>query len=516
MSQRLCITFRFVQPFPVFHGRGDADVPEWPPSPMRAFQALLNAASLRARGNSLAAEVRSALEVLESVRPEVIAPRAAVSSVGYRAYVPHNQADLVTAAWHRGNLDASVASHRMEKDIRPMRIECKGDKLPAVHYLYPLDTAAVEPHALLAAIRPAVRSIHCLGWGIDQVIGDAVLFQQDGLAIETSERWRPVHSGGRRFRVPTAGTLDALVERHEQFLKRLIDNSWTPVPPLSASIQARYRRDNDPDQRPNAVFKLVDEDEDTFRYPHAKLVHVAGMTRHAAIQAMTRNPPHWIKDADWASQVVRGKKDGLAGDHHQQFSYVPLPSIGHAHSDAMVRNVMVIAPLGLERELNYLAEQLDSQVLEPESEWESFISDSEPSVPRRIELRKFQPPSGKFIDTHYLGMSRVWQSVTPVILDGHNDKKAAKTIKLIQAALQRAGIYTPCRFTWQSAPFFKHCLSAHKYDSSGRHTGYHRPEHLKDRTAVHVRLEFDYGVAGPITIGAGRHCGFGLFAALDD
>jgi CRISPR-associated protein Csb2 len=64
-------------------------------------------------------------------------------------------------------------------------------------------------------------------------------------------------------------------------------------------------------------------------------------------------------------------------------------------------------------------------------------------------------------------------------------------------------------------PFVRHCLSAHKYDRDGRHTGYHRPAHLKDLTAMHVRLEFEDVVCGPITIGAGRHCGFGLMACAD-
>src|SRR5690242_9582663 len=139
MKPDLCISIRFIQPFPLFHGRRDAEQPEWPPSPMRAFQALLNAASLSAGGSPLAPGVRRALQAIESLRPQIIAPRAVVSAVGYRAYVPHNQTDLVTADWHRGNFDASIASHRMEKDFRPIRIETFGDDLPTLHYLYPLE-----------------------------------------------------------------------------------------------------------------------------------------------------------------------------------------------------------------------------------------------------------------------------------------------------------------------------------------------------------------------------------------
>src|SRR5690606_13457733 len=99
MSHTLCISFRYIQPYPLYHGRADGGEPEWPPSPMRAFQALLNAACLRTRGKPLPEDVRLALEVVETLRPSIIAPCATLSSIGHRAYVPHNHADLVTAAW---------------------------------------------------------------------------------------------------------------------------------------------------------------------------------------------------------------------------------------------------------------------------------------------------------------------------------------------------------------------------------------------------------------------------------
>lgn len=514
MNPMLCITFRFIHPFPLFHGCGDGGAPEWPPSPMRAFQALLNAAGLRARGQSLAPEVRQALQALEVLRPQVLAPRATVSTVGYRAYVPHNQADLVTAAWHRGNLNASVASHRIEKDIRPMRIEVHGDDLPTLHYLYPLDAVLLAPDELLRAIRPSVRAITHLGWGIDQVVADVTLIDQPS-AEPSGERWLPSAQKGRRLRVHHKGSLDALTKRYDQFLNRLLDDEWTPVSPLSAIESVSYRRDADPLPRPHAVFKLLDENEDTFRYPHAKLIHIAGMVRHLAIKMMKKDPPPWIVNAeDWVNRVVRGKRGESSDGEHKQFSYIPLSSIGHAHADAMIRNVMVVAPPGMERELEHLAERLNDQRLEPEGERDLCDAGSKPDVPRQVELRRFTPPGGKFIDTCYLGTSRVWHTVTPVILDGHNDKKDEKTIKLIQTALQRAGIETPCNFTWQSVPYLKNCLTAHKYDRERRHTGYHRPAHLKDQTAVHVRLTFEYPIPGPLALGAGRHCGFGLFAAL--
>lgn len=514
MNSTLCITFRFIQPIPLFHGCGDGGIPEWPPSPMRAFQSLLNAIGIHARGQPLAPKVREVLLTLESIHPQIIAPRAAVSTVGYRAYVPHNQTDLVAAVWHRGNLDASIASHRIEKDIRPMRIDNSNDELPSLHYIYPLDAVTIDPDELLQTIRPYVRTITHLGWGVDQVAADAMLIDRSSIQ-PSGERWLPSINTGRRLRVHRKGSFEALTKRHGQFLNRL-QGEWTPVAPLKTIEVVRYRRDTDPLPRPHAVFKLVDANEDTFRYPHAKLIHIAAMVRHLAIQTMNYNPPPWIGNpAEWINRAVRGKQNESADTEHRQFSYIPLPSIGHTHADAMIRHLMVTAPLDMVRELEHLTEQLNGQKLHPEGKWESCETSEKSDPPLYIELYRFTPPTGKFIDQCYLGTSRVWHSVTPVILDGHNDKKPEKTIKLIQAALQRAGIETPCVFSWQSIPFLKNCLSAHKYDRDGRHTGYHRPHHLKDRTAVHVRLDFEHEVSGPLVLGAGRHCGFGLFTTVD-
>jgi CRISPR-associated protein Csb2 len=504
MLKVLCITIRFIQPFPLFHGRTDTGSPEWPPSPLRLFQAIVNAACLRQRGVPLSKQVANALCQLESINPTIVAPVAHASYVGYRAYVPHNQGDLVTAAWERGNNEASIASHRVEKDIRPMRLENESDDIPELHYLFPIDASVCNAETLLEIMRPIVRSVTALGWGIDLVVADATLLSESNSKAIVGDRWEPSNSGRRMIRVQRPGTLDALTSRHQSFLQRIIQANFTPVSPLRAFQTVRYRRCVDSASRPYAVFKLLDENRETARYPHAQLIHIAGMVRHIAIDEMKIDPPHWRSNETTPTEsFFSGHRE--ENDVHYQMSYVPLPSIGNAHADAMIRNVMLIAPISFERELEWLCERIDGARLTPE------VNVNEQS---ELRIERFKPPARKFIDLLYLGESRNWQSVTPVVLDGHDDKKPAKTTKLIQLALSRAGIETPCEFTWQSFPYVRNCLSAHKYDRDGRHTGYHRPQHLKHQTAVHVRLTFEHPVTGPLTLGAGRHCGFGLMAAI--
>lgn len=511
MTIDLCITVRFIHPYPLYHGRRDGEQPEWPPSPMRIFQALLNAASLRVRGRKLPPTLRRALETLEPVRPQIVAPRARVSSVGYRTYVPHNQADLVSSAWFRGNLQASVASHRMEKDIRPMRIETVGDELPALHYVYALVDAALGPEELLDAIRPSVRAITHLGWGIDQVVGDAALV--DSRALVGAERWSPSVGTGQRLRAPRWGSLDALTQRYDQFLNRIRNGQWNPVAPLSAVDQVHYRRDADPVERPFVVFKLLDANDDTYTHPHAKLVHLAGMVRHLAIETMMKYPPRGVQQpAQWVERYIAGHRTKTEGGDdmpHAQLSYVPLPSIGHPHSDPGVRRVMIVAPTGDDEILEYIARHLDGRRLDPEHPGD---------LRGPVFLSRVRHDS---VISSYTGACRAWASFTPVILPGHDDRKPEKTRKLIERALAQSGVDQPCEFDWSPFSYFAKSYSAHKYvrddraSNGRRQAGYIRPDHLIDLTTVHLQLTFEHPVPGPLVIGAGRHCGFGLMAAVN-
>lgn len=503
MSTHLCITVRWVGDR--FHGFIDGtEILEWPPSPYRLFQALL--AGAHRYGMDTAKSDALAWIERQRIAPDVLASPQPSTGPIFDHFVPDNDDFLK----HR---------RRGIRKFCPTLLEAS----PLVHYVWRIDPS--DPPTL-AALDDLTSTLGSLGWAIDQAYAVVTLtsVQQMDAAILGPDRLSRFLPAGTTtmtngsLRVPKPGSIRDLERVHSmnciasgnQAERRR--KKWPKV-----FDRVLYTSVERPIGRPHVVFKLIDENEDAYRYPHAKLIHIAGMVRHLAIKACSERP------ADWVERVVRGKRDESASDEHKQFSYVPLPSIGHAHADAMIRNVMIIAPLGMERELNYLAERLDGRTLEPEDNAESADPDLPPSLSERVELQRFTPPRGKFIDKCYLGTSSVWESVTPVILDGCNRKSksdkpeavARATEKLIRKALLRAGIEAPCEFTWQSLPFIKNTLSAHKYDRQGRRTGYFRPTYLHGYTAVHLRIRFGHRVPGPITIGAGRHCGLGIFAAID-
>jgi CRISPR-associated protein Csb2 len=309
------------------------------------------------------------------------------------------------------------------------------------------------------------------------------------------------------LRAPRSGALDDLVRKHADFLSRVTDKGFRPVAPLRVFDMVRYRRGNEPLGRPWRVFELLNTDGTRFRYPHRKLVHIAGMVRHLAIDLMKKNPPRAAAE-NWVETYIAGhaKTDS---ETHRQLSYLPLPSVGHENTDPGVRRIMIAAPVGDDAWLDHVVRRLAGQALKPEPDLPDAFTGREPPmlvpIPRQVRdgvIRCYTEPAN------------VWHSFTPVILPGHDDHKPDKTRALIERALRQSGIDQPCEFEWSAFSRFSKSYPAHKYDQRKRPQGYFRPSYLNHLTAVHLTLRFkeDLHVPGPLVIGAGRHCGFGLMA----
>jgi len=475
----LCITVRWLDDR--YHGLLNREgPPEWPPSPYRLFQALVAGV---ARHGKLDSAIGASLAWLESLpAPMIVAPRSCPGQIVTR-FVPNND----------GDKEPDRQKRLTGKTSRPTILR----GVPEVHYLWPNAGAAPEAQGVIEAS----HYLSCLGWGIDMAFGNGRVLDSQAIDEIQGIRWIPKPDTFRQdglLRVPRGGSVIDLRRAHESALNRIEHGK-----PLRTVEKPRvfdsvfYASVEQPIGRPYVVFALRTTSDDSYRHQHAKLIHIAGMTRRASIKAMNEFPPHRIANAaDWVKSFVSGHRPEGQNDH-KQFSYVPLPSIGHEHADALVRRVMIVAPFGCEAELRHLAGQLDGAQLQPEGGGVGPVLD---------RLRS------DGVTRQYLGPSRIWASVTPVILPGHDDHKPEKTVRLIERALGQSGIEQGCQFTWGALPNFNNCLTAHK-PRPGRSTGYFRPDHLNGLTAVHLRITFEHPVAGPLTIGAGRHCGLGVMAA---
>ncbi len=492
-----------------YHGRGDGGKQEWPPSPLRLFQALV-----AANADQIEGDLGSALNWIEKqAPPEILAPRFK-SGMPYQLSVPNNAMDLVAKAWSKGEYfgkkDNNPATHRTMKIICPIHM-LEGD---TVHYLWHLTEYSSGKKEMFGRLVSAVERIHAVGWGIDTVVSNARILTPEHTTKLSGVQWKPCNSGINALRTPLPGTLDALRDRHTSFLKRVdrMNTYYSPVEPLSCFKVTHYCSPDDSLGFPYIIFQLRNDDDTFFSYPQGRLIHLAGMMRHVALDVMKTSAPPWIKNVEeWLDTYVAGHVRSGHGKH-RQLSYVPLPSIGHRHADHYVRRMMITAPIGDEQMLKHLASRISGHQLKPECKEDGGRSEfAEMSPPTLVRVSRDN------VSDRYTQPTDIWASVTPVILPGHTDRNSAKTVKLIQKALTQSGIEQPCTYEWREMSWYPKSLSSHKFNRNKKQFGYIRPDHLLSLSAVHLKIRFKdkLSIAGPLLIGAGRHCGLGVFAALD-
>ena len=548
MFEHLRISVRFLGG--EFHGRGDNGESEWPPSPLRLFQALTNAAA-RLGGNGIGARNADALRWLEAVKqpPEIIADKTTTTN-GYRLYVPDNVGDLVAKQWSADkyfdskNHPIDISSYRTEKRVRPLRLA----DAAAVHYLWTLDDAkSSKYHETLIALAHAIT---CLGWGVDLVVADAAVEKRDEIFRSfPGEHWLPVETaGGASLRVPMVGTLTALDERHAAFLgriKHLEDRSeiFVPVPPLSTFRVVIYRRATELSQPPYAVFALRRPDDSGFAAfdPQWRRLHLAGMLRHAASQPAFASAVGWDKIKVDAFVLGHDKSDPTnikPTASTARLIFIPLPSIEWRGEDCgstvgAIRRVLVTVSGHYDAsKFLRIVRALEGQEL----------IDEKSKHP--VAFLRRQSDNDKAI-AGYLAESAAWTTVSPVVLPGHDDPRKLRrrlrdaTIRLsgtekahligkldtrIERLLRKAFIdsglpamlVANADLQWRSAGFLPGVDLASQYST---------PNQCRRFCRLHVRVvwrePFPDGtfhlkrINGPLCVGSGRFSGLGLFVPTD-
>lgn len=495
MATFLCVSVQFLDPEPAFHGRGDGGAPEWPPSPLRVFQAMLAAAAARWTGLHLADYAGPALMWLEAQDPPVIVAPAAHTGRPIRSAVPNNDLDVVARDWARGRPPRrQPAELKTLKTIQPNWLGEAG----AVHFLWQLDDPiADETHGHLEVLKAIARSLVSLGWGLDLVAGHAVVMRSDEVAHLAGEQWSPTTDPSAvGLRVPALGTYEALVSRHQAFLDRVSDRGLVPVPALSAFATVGYNRPSDRAPRPFAAFQILDPDGEkvqSFDTPR-RCRDVAAWVRHAAAQVCEGWP-----FGDTAGFVLGHDPDGrpLRGDRaDERFMYLPLPTINHALKRVeAVRRVLVAAPPGFRDRVEWVRRRLPGQELV----WDG----------KAVGLLNLLPTSDWVLQQYTGGRdgARAWSTVTPVVWPGHDDHDPRKAEAILRKAFVQAGLAPELvagvtDLEWRPVGFRPGTARAEQYAMPASLTG-HR---------YHVRVRFPHPVRGPLAVGAGRYRGVGLFA----
>jgi CRISPR-associated protein Csb2 len=534
MQQHFCITVRFLDGR--FHGRGDGGEPEWPPSPLRVFQALVAAAAAHTNERNALTSAAPMLQWLEAQpAPLIIAP-ANARAAKYRLYVPDNVGDLVARSWRKGNV-ASIADYRTEKDVQPMRL-IGGE---AVHYLWPLPDgdAAFSQHRPL--LQECARVMTHLGWGVDMVVANAPVISDEEAEQLSGQHWQPTVSDSRNvLRVPVAGTLEDLKRRHAAFLQRVHPDSFAPVPPLSKYRLMNYLASGKPPATAYAAFGLLTPNASGFRPfdPVRNGMRVAGMLRHAASSEALAAALGWPTEKMKRLVLGHSERDGEAHVpvDGPRLAFIPLPSIeahgkGRANLVGSVRRVLVLGVRGANRDdLEQLARLITGQQLIDEH------------TQRVSALLSRLPNSDKMV-CRYTASATTWATVTPLVLPGYDDPKkyrrevfhrvaegrelTAERQKKLLGRLDRRIDFLIRKAVRQSG--FSAQLARHAkidWNNSGFWPGtdlasrYAIPDTLRRFRRLHVRITWrdaagdPIQIEGPLCIGGGRFVGLGLFAPL--
>jgi CRISPR-associated protein Csb2 len=480
-----------------FHGLAPGGEPEWPPAPFRVFQALVAAAAAEGPGPEWARATFGWLE--RQAPPKIIAPRPHHGRA-YLQWVPHNHADLAATAVVRGTeptLTAAMAAHRTAKTVQPTWVG-EGAK---VHYVWSIDPPSqAEASQHVGVLALIAQRLTVLGRGIDLVMGSVRLLGDAELEQLPGQRWCPGSTGpASSLRVPVCGTFQGLLDRHRTETTRLQPGLLRPVGRSAPCRTLNYTAQHAAATRPYAafVFRPVEPRSTAWQaFPLQEAVSVAGMLRHAAIEAALADPADW-RDADWARSFVAGHGPRERPESFPRFSYLPLPSIGHTRADRLIRRALV-AESG----------QSTGQTGQSAAWISAALSGArlQPADPRAscaiIEPVQGQALREDSVFRRYLGAGghdSDWVSVTPVILPGYDDGKPAKRRRLLARCLEHAG------------------LSVSKMECSRWPHGagmFRRPSYLQGLPGLHLRLRNSEPIGGPVALGAGRHCGLGVFAAV--
>jgi CRISPR-associated protein Csb2 len=479
VSEYLCVSVTFLDPW--FHGRGDSG-PEWPPSPLRLFQALVAGSHMGRRGSDWTSNKERAFRWLETQDPpDVVAPTAHTAS-SYVSFVPNNDSDLVFERQER--LTA--------KAVRPVHMTDPA----VVHYVWPL-ASEDTPQEWASIICDEAGHIHALGWGIDQVVSAGRMLTAPEIGSLSGIRWRPwpaYRAGSPTYRVPVAGCLADLEAAHRSQLDRLGDGVYqTPL---------RSRCFRSVTYMPESV--LPPRSFAAFEFPYGcafasrEVAKVAAMLRSLTCRPQNRDDfghhfPELHSEVFLAGHVGagRGRPDG-------RFSYVPLPSVGHRNADGLVRRVLIVEPYGpTSGPADWAQRRLRGATL----------VDTEGT--RRVALLELSRPQSRRMVGAYVDPAAEWITVTPVVLPGYDDGKHTKANQLFLKALGQAGIPRGAvtDFTLRKAASWPGSHHPHEYFV---------PDYLRGYSRWHAALRFQEAVPGPVTIGAGRHVGLGLFAAVLD
>jgi CRISPR-associated protein Csb2 len=479
--------------------------PEWPPHPGRVFMAMA-AAHFETGADP---QERLALEWLESARPPAMCASEADERITVRTYVPVN--DVHGGIVRRPRLDRAFPRSRPHDD--------------RVFLIWPGDASEDIRKTLDDVCRKVTRIGHSMSAVQMWVVPNGEepqpnLLPGDG-QLQTS------------LRVPSRGTMRSLeasfngaaIEEYERLSNALATAKGAQKRRLKCDVEEKFPEGRPDSRRPQILqWQSYGRPRSSLDIPAADLgpfddtfiilrkedgpalglestLQLTAALRNAAMQARGVDvaPPEWLTGHDASGRPSR----------RVHVAFFPLPYVGYEHADGHVMGLGIAIPreFASSPELRSVLGPLFFDEHHEERDIQLWRKGAWRWQLRR-EDRERPPLSLQRLT--WTRASRVWATVTPVVLHHYPKKREGNVERILREAFVSALLPEPELIDVRSVsrvPGAGHALAVPQYAEGG--------ENLC-RYQTHVLARFTTPVVGPILVGRGRFRGYGLFRPVSD
>jgi CRISPR-associated protein Csb2 len=223
-----------------------------------------------------------------------------------------------------------------------------------------------------------------------------------------------------------------------------------------------------------------------------------GALRSAAIKAGgSEGSPEWLSGH---------AKDG-SPSQQPHVAFFPLPFVGDRYADGHLMGAGIAIPRGIDNE--ELRRTLGPLFFDGGQERNVSLYCNRWKWELERESRERPPIALR--ESTWVGPSRNWASVTPVVLHHHPKRSREGDVeRILREAFRSAKLPDPVSIRVQSASAIEgagHARGMPEFDEGGDRMC---------RYQTHVQVLFKNLVIGPVLVGRGRFRGYGLFRPTDD
>jgi CRISPR-associated protein Csb2 len=487
-------------------GRAGEEECDWPPSPGRVFQSLINAAfaGVPAALHGTMHPAERALEWLERQAPPVVVARDALPEFRRKR--------LQTALPLNNKKDSDLLKSGLQ--LAPLRrisgydLNGRDARVLEIRYLWQLQYDSKPP---LDTLDELASRVSYFGRAEDRVEMEfRVVESLPDIPVEHS-RWLPsARNSGLRLGVPRPHSLKELRDRHDLLIPA---RTRKPNALSCLSLQAYQLHDEVGFPQPvqECIVNLVSYDADPDGVVQSFDPLVANKFRawlRAAIIRVAREEIHWA-DPAVALEFIAGHMADSGSSKVPHLAIVPVPSLHrNGQADGQVRRFALLgyaAPEHASRAASIY------QTLFRSLDECSLIHDGEPSG----LFARVCPADRDKTWASYKTTSPIWVTCLPIAFtstkfdvckaltgNAKHLKRQEELARLIRRALRIQGIPASiaddCSVQVSATPFLPRTQRAEKYSATGK------------SFRIHARLTFPCPVEGPVILGDGRYSGMGL------